>query len=286
MNAICPECGAGKCRNCDHLALVDDDRFVPCQCSHREGAGKCDRCDRPATRMVGESNEILACDLHAEIDDLRSQHPFRRVEELRAEVRRLTEYADHTSCVESYTALLAEKDAEIERRIVPWSCPECAFAFDATHTDLDGGGHTCPACEEHRLTAALAAEKAAHGELRERVRALADEFETKAGDHLHAAVVAGPEDKGLLQIACWGARTNSARDLLALLDTDTTTGEYQPCSAECGGCPTCDPGLRPTDTTTTKEVCGKPRRYFPQQTCTLAVGHDGDHEDSTHLWEA
>lgn len=31
-------------------------------------------------------------------------------------------------------------------------------------------------------------------------------------------------------------------------------------------------------------VCGKHRRYFPQQTCFLARGHAGDHEDETHWW--
>lgn len=31
-------------------------------------------------------------------------------------------------------------------------------------------------------------------------------------------------------------------------------------------------------------VCGKPRRYFPQQTCELPFGHDGEHEDATRLW--
>jgi hypothetical protein len=31
-----------------------------------------------------------------------------------------------------------------------WSCPDCAFTFDAMHTDPDGG-YTCPACEELRL---------------------------------------------------------------------------------------------------------------------------------------
>ena len=31
-------------------------------------------------------------------------------------------------------------------------------------------------------------------------------------------------------------------------------------------------------------VCGKPRRYFCQQTCELAPGHDGEHEDATHIW--
>jgi hypothetical protein len=36
---------------------------------------------------------------------------------------------------------------------------------------------------------------------------------------------------------------------------------------------------------TVATVCGKPRRYFPQQTCYLSRGHGGDHEDDTHMWE-
>lgn len=31
--------------------------------------------------------------------------------------------------------------------------------------------------------------------------------------------------------------------------------------------------------------CGKPRRYFCQQTCELPGSHDGPHEDATHIWE-
>jgi hypothetical protein len=37
-----------------------------------------------------------------------------------------------------------------------WSCPDCAFTFDAMHTDADGG-YSCPACAETRLAAQLAA---------------------------------------------------------------------------------------------------------------------------------
>ena len=40
----------------------------------------------------------------------------------------------------------------------------------------------------------------------------------------------------------------------------------------------------PRDAGKDAPVCGKPRRYFPQQTCELDPGHDGDHEDSTHIW--
>jgi hypothetical protein len=40
-----------------------------------------------------------------------------------------------------------------------WSCPDCAFTFDAVHTDGGGAtaGYSCPACAETRLAAQLAA---------------------------------------------------------------------------------------------------------------------------------
>ena len=35
--------------------------------------------------------------------------------------------------------------------------PCCAFTFDAGHTDIPGGGYSCPACAEIRLLAEAAA---------------------------------------------------------------------------------------------------------------------------------
>ena len=35
-----------------------------------------------------------------------------------------------------------------------WTCPECAFSFDAMHEN-EGGGYSCPLCENERLRAAL-----------------------------------------------------------------------------------------------------------------------------------
>ena len=32
-----------------------------------------------------------------------------------------------------------------------WSCPDCAFTFDAFHTDTETGGYSCPACAEIEL---------------------------------------------------------------------------------------------------------------------------------------
>lgn len=40
-----------------------------------------------------------------------------------------------------------------------WTCPECAFSFDATHVD-ESGGYSCPCCAEARLTAELAKARA------------------------------------------------------------------------------------------------------------------------------
>ena len=34
--ALCPECTAGKHRNCAEDALAADDRIVPCECTHEE----------------------------------------------------------------------------------------------------------------------------------------------------------------------------------------------------------------------------------------------------------
>jgi hypothetical protein len=43
-----------------------------------------------------------------------------------------------------------------------WTCPACAFAFDACHQDnTPEGGYSCPACAELRLQAEAAALRAA-----------------------------------------------------------------------------------------------------------------------------
>lgn len=28
-----------------------------------------------------------------------------------------------------------------------WVCPDCGFAFDASHVNTDGTGYSCPVCE-------------------------------------------------------------------------------------------------------------------------------------------
>jgi len=37
-----------------------------------------------------------------------------------------------------------------------WSCPNCAFTFDAGHDNADGSGYSCPVCAEARLTKEVA----------------------------------------------------------------------------------------------------------------------------------
>lgn len=61
-----------------------------------------------------------------------------------------------------------------------WQCPDCAFSFDAMHAD-EGGGYSCPACAETRLTAALASANA----LNERLVA---ELEAATGYLLNARI--------------------------------------------------------------------------------------------------
>jgi hypothetical protein len=67
--------------------------------------------------------------------------------------------SDELAREESYTAsvnklllrieeLERENAALKERKL--WSCPDCAFSFDAMHVD-ESGGYSCPVCAEARL---------------------------------------------------------------------------------------------------------------------------------------
>lgn len=56
---------------------------------------------------------------------------------------------------------------------------------------------------------------------------------------------------------------------------DNCTGWVITDDDEVGVCETAEDAVK----------CGKPRRYFPQQTCYLSRGHSGDHADDTHMWE-
>jgi hypothetical protein len=65
-------------------------------------------------------------------------------------------------------------------------CPACAFTFDAGHTDVDGGGHSCPACAELALGRALEAlERLAAGDRTPYVL-----YQTSAPLHYRVEVVA------------------------------------------------------------------------------------------------
>jgi hypothetical protein len=46
----------------------------------------------------------------------------------------------------------ALRAAQAERDAALWTCPDCAFSFDASHEDTNGG-YSCPCCAEARLTA-------------------------------------------------------------------------------------------------------------------------------------
>ncbi len=47
-----------------------------------------------------------------------------------------------------------------------WTCPACAFTFDACHQDdTPEGGYSCPSCAEQRLQAGAAALRAALGHM-------------------------------------------------------------------------------------------------------------------------
>ena len=61
-------------------------------------------------------------------------------------------------------------DAMSQTFVKLWTCPNCAFSFDALHDD--GKGHyDCPVCSEHRLRALVV-----------EYRAALDDIGTPAGD--------------------------------------------------------------------------------------------------------
>jgi rubrerythrin len=56
-----------------------------------------------------------------------------------------------------------------------WSCPDCAFTFDAMHEDAEGG-YSCPACAEIRLTAERDKLRAELSDLYPAIESLRDEL--------------------------------------------------------------------------------------------------------------
>ena len=52
------------------------------------------------------------------------------------------------NALESICAVAAKVALEQSGWAKLWNCPECAFGFDAFHTDERGGGYSCPLCAE------------------------------------------------------------------------------------------------------------------------------------------
>lgn len=57
-----------------------------------------------------------------------------------------------------------EKDRGEKMSVEFWTCPNCAFSFDAVHKNEDGG-YSCPNCEEARLRAEVERLKKAHEQI-------------------------------------------------------------------------------------------------------------------------
>lgn len=51
------------------------------------------------------------------------------------------------------TGRLEAENAALRQSL--WSCPNCAFTFDAGHDNTDGSGCSCPVCAEAKLTAEI-----------------------------------------------------------------------------------------------------------------------------------
>lgn len=106
---------------------------------------------------------------------------------------------------------IAAAEAELAATPKLWSCPDCAFTFDAVHTNTDGSGLSCPVCE-------LAAAKAAA--LKE--AADAAESMVPGTDNMRA----GPFAKDL-------AKWLRARALSVTPETDDDAHEPHPHACNC-----------------------------------------------------
>lgn len=62
-------------------------------------------------------------------------------------------YASAENAVDAARPII---EAEVRRTLL-WECQDCAFGFDRTHTDEDGG-HSCPLCELTEVRERIAAE--------------------------------------------------------------------------------------------------------------------------------
>jgi hypothetical protein len=58
-----------------------------------------------------------------------------------------------------------DENAVFEEGVRCWVCPDCGFAFDATHTNTDGTGYSCPVCEITALQEDLAQRLFAEAEI-------------------------------------------------------------------------------------------------------------------------
>lgn len=76
---------------------------------------------------------------------------------------------DICDLLDEVDAQRAAKETAERERVKVWSCPDCAFSFDAFHTDQDGG-YSCPACAELRLSSEVATLTATVAGLRELAR--------------------------------------------------------------------------------------------------------------------
>ena len=56
------------------------------------------------------------------------------------------------------TATYTAEESTFEEGVRCYVCPDCAFTFDAVHTDNDaaGAGYTCPLCEVNDLRERIA----------------------------------------------------------------------------------------------------------------------------------
>ena len=56
-------------------------------------------------------------------------------------------------------------DDVFEEGVRCWVCPDCGFAFDASHTHTDGTGYACPVCEVTTLREDLTQQLFAEAEI-------------------------------------------------------------------------------------------------------------------------
>jgi len=84
-------------------------------------------------------------------------HDFRPMADMAATGDLAVDMAAFAERMESRAEAAEQKVTALEaERPALWECPDCAFGFDAQHTDQNGG-YSCPACAEHELGKQVAA---------------------------------------------------------------------------------------------------------------------------------